>query len=342
MSPVIFDKKNILVLGGAGFIGSNLCDELIGDNKVICVDNFLSSNSKNIEHLLPNSNFIFINHDLSQPLDLELYQELHKFKIEFQGIQEIYNLACPMSPRNFNQNKAKIILSNSYVIKNGLDIALKYKSTYLHFSSSVVYGLRQDSSNKEKVKEEYKGIVDFNSERSCYDEGKRFAETMINTYREIFGLNTKIIRAFRTYGPRMALKDDQMLPDFVNNALNGDDIVIFGDQNFSSSLCYVDDIIDAAIKVMRSDMQGPYNVGCETDIKLYDVAKMIVEFTNSKSKIIFEPSKLFMSQLFIPDTYKMRNDFGWMPVVTLENGLKKTILDLQASKQMRTIGLNGF
>lgn len=338
MSPVIFDKKNVLILGGAGFIGSNLCDELIKDNKVICVDNFCSSNAKNIEHLLSNPDFVFINHDMSQELDLESRPELNKFKISFQGVQEVYNLACPMSPKNFTQNKQRILFSNSLVIKNALDIALKYRSSFLQFSSSVVYGLRENNLDKNKVKEEYVGSVDFLSERACYDEGKRFAETMVNTYREMFNLDTKIIRVFRTYGPRMALRDDQMLPDFVNNALNGDDIVIFGDQNFSSSLCYVDDIIDGAVKVMRSDFYGPYNVGCESDIKLYDVARAIIDITGSKSKIVFEQGKLFMSQLFIPDTYKIRNDLGWMPVVTLENGLKKTVLDLQANKQMRTIG----
>jgi len=279
MSPVIFDKRNVLILGGAGFIGSNLCDELIKDNKVICVDNFCSSNAKNIEHLLSNPDFVFINHDMSQELDLESRPELNKFKISFQGVQEIYNLACPMSPKNFSQNKQRILLSNSLVVKNALDIALKYKSSFLQFSSSVVYGLRENNLDKNKVKEEYVGSVDFLSERACYDEGKRFAETMVNTYREMFNLDTKIIRVFRTYGPRMALRDDQMLPDFVNNALNGDDIVIFGDQNFSSSLCYVDDIIDGAVKVMRSDFYGPYNVGCESDTKLYDVAKAIIDIT---------------------------------------------------------------
>ncbi|MFA5420412.1 MAG: NAD-dependent epimerase/dehydratase family protein [Patescibacteria group bacterium] len=336
MSPVIFDKKNILVLGGAGFIGSNLCDELLKENKVICVDNFCSSTAKNIEHLLPNPNFVFINHDMNNELNLETLQELDKFKISFQGIQEIYNLACPMSPKNFDKNKEIIVLANSLVIKNGLDIALKYKSSYMHFSSSVVYGLRKNGENNKKVKEDYIGSVDFLSSRACYDEGKRFAETLINTYKEVHGLDTKIIRVFRTYGPRMALRDDQMLPDFVNNALNNDDIVIFGDNDFSSTLCYVDDIIDAAIKVMRSNQSGPYNVGCEVDVRLYDVARMIIDITDSKSKIVFEESKLFMSELFIPDTYKIRNDFGWMPVVTLENGLKKAILDLQANKQMRS------
>ena len=335
--PVIFDKKNVLILGGAGFLGSNLCDELIKESKVICVDNFLSSSPKNIDHLLPNPNFVFINHDISNPLDLESLVELNKFKISFQGIQEIYNLACPMSSKNFIKNREKTLLANSYVIKNALDIALKYKSKFLQFSSSVVYGSRNNTNSKEKIKEDYLGKVDLSSERACYDEGKRFAEAFINTYQFVHNIDTKIIRIFRTYGPQMALNDEQMLPDFVNDALNNDDIVIFGDENFSSSLCYVDDVIDAAIKVLRSDLRGPFNVGSEEDIRLYDVAKKIIELTGSKSRIIFEESKLFMTQLALPDTYKIRNKLGWMPVVGLEEGLKKTISNLQANKQMTNI-----
>ncbi len=336
MSPIIFDKKNILVIGGAGFIGSNLCDELIKDNKVICLDNFSSSSHKNIKHLLSNPNFVFINHDLSQPIDLESLVELNRFKIPFQGIQEVYNLACPMSAKNFTINKEKILLANSYIIKNGLDIAVRYKSRFLQFSSSVVYGLREDYSEDNKVKEDHWGRTDILSERSCYDEGKRFAESFINNYKSIFSLDAKIIRVFRVFGPRMALKDDQMIPDFVNNALNGEDLVIFGDQNFSSSLCYIDDVVDAAIKVIRSEFSGPYNVGSENNLKLYDVAKMIIDLTASKSNIKFEQNRLFMTQLNIPDTFKIRNELGWMPVVTLENGIKKTIQDLKANRQMRS------
>jgi UDP-glucuronate decarboxylase len=331
--PVIFDKKNILVVGGAGFIGSNLCDELIKEAKVICVDNFSSSNPKNIDHLLSDPNFVLINHDMSQPLDLESLNELGLFKIPFQGIQEIYNLACPMSAKNFMENREKILLSNSYVVKNVLDIALKYKAKLLHFSSSVVYGARDKSGAAKKVGEDNLGQIDIYSERACYDEGKRFAEVFINTYNQAFNFDAKIIRVFRVYGPRMPLKDEQMLSDFIHNALNNDDIVIFGDKNFSSSLCYVDDVIDAAVKVIRSDFTGPFNVGSEDDVKLYEVAQKVIELTESKSKIVFDDSKIFMTQLNIPDTYKIRNDLGWMPVVTLENGLKKTILDLQANRQ---------
>ncbi len=330
---VIFDKKNILVIGGAGFIGSNLCDELIKESKVICVDNFSSSTPKNIDHLLSDPNFVLINHDMSQPLDLESLDELDKFKIPFQGIQEVYNLACPMSSKNFLKNRESILLANSYVVKNVLDITLKYSSKLLHFSSSVVYGARPTSDKIIKVREDNLGQIDISSERSCYDEGKRFAEVFINTYNQIFNLDAKIIRTFRVYGPRMTLGDEQMLSDFISDALNGDDLIIYGDKEFSSSLCYVDDIIDAAIKVISSDVKGPFNVGSEEDVKLYDVAQKVIKLTDSKSKIVFDDSKVFMTQLNIPDTYKIRNELGWMPVVTLENGLKKTILDLKANRQ---------
>ncbi len=333
---VIFDKKNILVIGGAGFIGSNLCDELVKEGKVICVDNFSSSNPKNIDHLLSDPNFVLISHDMSKPLDLESLEELNRFKIPFQGIQEIYNLACPMSAKGFIKNREKILLANSCAIKNSLDLALKYKSKFLHFSSSVVYGFRSDSNFKNKIEEGYIGQVDISSERACYDEGKRFAEVFVSAYRQIFNLDTKIIRVFRVYGPRMALGDDQMLSDFIYNALNHKDIVIFGDKDFSSSLCYVDDVVDAAVRVARSEFSGPFNVGSEEDLKLCDVAKKVVDLTESGSKIVFEENKLFMTQLNVPNTYKIRNDLGWMPVVTLENGLKKTILDLRANHQMRT------
>jgi UDP-glucuronate decarboxylase len=335
MSPVIFDKKNILVLGGAGFIGSNLCDELIKDNKVICIDNFSSSNSKNIEHLLSNPNFVFINHDLSSPIDLEELSELKKFKVSFQGVQEVYNLACPMSVKNFFDNREKILLANSYVVKNALDMALKHGAKFLQFSSSVVYGPRENFESDQRISEDCLGAIDPLASKSSHDEGKRFAESFVSNYREIFDLDVKIIRVFRVYGPRMLLGDNQMIPDFISNALSGKDLVIFGGEKFSSSLCHVDDVVDAAIKVIRSDIKEVLNVGSEDDVKFVDVAKKIIELTESESKIVFEEEKPFMRNLNIPDTYKIRNKLNWIPVVSLEHGLKKTILDLQASGQMR-------
>lgn len=335
---IIFDKKNVLVAGGAGFIGSHLCDELIKTCKVICVDNFSSSSEKNIDHLLANPDFVFINHDLSEPLDLESRPELKKFKIEFQGLQEVYNLACPISPRRFLENRLNILLANSFVVKHLLDYALKYEAKFLQFSSSVVYGNRQTSQNLQ-VKEEDLGLVDNLSERSAYDEGERFAETMVFNYRQIYGIDAKIVRVFRTYGPRMELNDDQMIPDMVLNALNNQDLVIFGGPEFSSSFCYIDDIIDGALKVMNSALNGPINLGSDVDVKLADLAAMIITAAGSQSKIVHAETKLFMSELLLPDIHKARNELNWMPVVTLENGIKKTVFALRANTQLR--GLDG-
>lgn len=336
---VIFDKKNVLVAGGAGFVGSHLCDELIKTCKVICVDNFISGSEKNIDHLLSNPDFCFINHDLANPLDLESIQELDRFKIKFQGVQEIYNLACPMSPRNFLNNRLAILDANSLVIRNLLDLAVKNEAKFLHFSSSVVYGNRDNNNVGHKVKETEIGSVDNLSPRSCYDEGKRFAETMVNCYREIYNLDTKIIRLFRVYGPRMSMDDDQVIPDLIGSALDNKDLVIFGDRNFSSSFCYVEDVIDAACKIMSSDLSGPINIGSDVDVNMTDLANMIIRETESSSSVSYSDQKLFLSELLLPDIYQARNVLGWMPVVTLENGIKKTIFSFQAMNRLQ--GFNG-
>jgi UDP-glucuronate decarboxylase len=332
---IIFDKDNIIIAGGAGFIGSHLCDKLVKTHKVICIDNFISGSERNIDHLLSNPNFIFINHDLSEPIDLETVSELKKFKIEFQGIQEIYNLACPMSPRYFLENRLAIIDANSQVVKNLLNLAVKYNSKFLHFSSSVVYGLRDLKDPNFKVKESDLGKVDNLSERASYDEGKRFAETMVSTYRSIYNIDAKIIRLFRVYGPRMKSEDGQMMPDFINNAIEGKDIIINGDENFSSSFCYIEDVLDAIEKMINSDLAGPLNIGSDIDFKLTDLVNIILKETGSSSKIVYKENLLFMTELLLPDTHLARNELGWMPIVTLENGLKKTIFDIQAHKKLQ-------
>ena len=336
---VIFDKKNVLVAGGAGFIGSHLCDELIKTYKVICVDNFVTGSENNIDHLLSNPDFVFINHDLSIPLDLEAIPDLEKFKIQFQGVQEIYNLACPLSPRHFLDNRIKILDSNSLVMHNLLDLAVKNEAKFLHFSSSVVYGSRNFNNEAHKVKEEEIGSVDILSERSCYDEGRRFAETMVNCYKDFYKLDAKIIRLFRVYGPRMSLDDDQLIPDLIASALDNRDLEIFGDRNFSSSFCYVEDAIDGACKMMNSELSGPINIGSDVDVNLTELANMIISETESSSQITYVDRKLFISELLLPDIYKARNELSWMPVVTLKNGIKKTIFSLQASNRLQ--GFNG-
>lgn len=328
----IFDKKNVLITGGAGFIGSHLCDELLQTCKVICLDNFLTGDEKNIDHLLSDPNFEFIKHDINQPIDLESMPELQKFKIEFQGIQEIYHLACPTSPKRFDENKIVNLMVNSVGIKNVLDLAVKYNAKFMHFSSSVVYGPRRRENKR--IAEDDLGVVDMLSPRSSYDEGKRFAETMVKNYRDVYGIDAKIIRLFRTYGPRMKLDEGNMIPDFISNALDNKDLVIFGDETFSSAFCYISDAVDAALKMMETNFSGPTNIGSDVDVSVTGIAKKIIETTNSKSKIVYQEKMLFLSSLCLPDITKARDELGWMPVVILNKGLEKTIDDLRASKSL--------
>lgn len=334
-NKVIFDKKNILVIGGAGFMGSHLCDELIKNNKVICLDNFSTGDEKNIDHLLSEEDFEFIRHDITEPIDLESMPELQKFKIEFQGIQEIYNLACPMSPKDFEKNKIAMILANSYGTNNALEIAKKYQAKFLHFSSSVVYGF--EGGVGKKIEESDFGRVDILSERSAYDESKRFAETMVVNYGKEYKIDTKIVRFFRTYGPRMKLNDNQMLPDFIGNALENKDLTIFGDSNFTTSLCYISDAIDAVVKIMESELKGPINIGSDVPVNLTDLANKVIAMVGSKSKINYSKEVLFMKPLFLPDITQARNKLGWMPVISLDKGLEKTIYELRASKGLKDI-----
>lgn len=335
-NKTIFDKKNVLVIGGAGFIGSHLCDELIKDAKVICIDNFSSGDEKNIDHLLANPNFRFIRHDMCEPINFKEFFELDNFKIEFQGIQEIYNLACPTTPIHFQKNRIANLLSNSYAVKNALDLALKYQSKFLHFSSSVVYGSR-DTDNT-MVNEDYLGTVDMLSERCSYDEGKRFAESMVKTYKDVYGVDTKIVRVFRIYGPRMALDRGNMLPDFISQALDNSDLLIYGTKEFASSFCYISDCVDGVMKLMNSDLFGPINIGSDQDITITEIAEKIITMLDSKSKITYGENLLFMTPLRLPNISRARDLLDWMPLVQIDAGLEKTISNLRADKNVKRIG----
>lgn len=332
MPKAVFEKKNILVLGGAGFIGSHLCDKLVSENKVICVDNFISGDRSNIDHLLQNENFIFINEDVNNLTDLEKYPELERFQIKFQGIQEIYNLACPTSPKNFKKNTVITAHTNSMGVIRALDLAVKYKAKLLHYSSSVVYG-SQPEDNK-MVKENQYFPSSPLTPRACYDEGKRFAETLVFTYREFYEIDAKIIRIFTTYGPRMPLFVGHMTPDFIVAALDNKPLIIYGNQNFTTTLCHVNDVVDASLKVMASTEAGPLNIGNPKEYKIVDIAKMIIEMTGSNSEITYVDPLLFMSRLGIPDISLAKEKIEWFPIVTLEKGLEATIEYTKAHKVM--------
>ncbi len=319
------EKRIAIVTGGAGFIGSHLCERLLADGQqVICIDNFITSEVANIETMLKNPDFEFLKHDINEPFDPEAFPELARFKLDVHGVHEIYHLACPTSAKKFDNLRIQTFLANSLGMRNVLELAVKYKARFLHGSTSVVYGPRHADGSK--FKETDMGVTNHASPRACYDEGKRFAETACYTYASVFGLDVRVARIFRTYGPRQRLNDGEMVPDFVLDALEGRDLVIYGDEDFSTVLLYVTDLVDGLVRLMRvSKNPGPVNFGGDADLKLADVARKVIAMTNSKSEVKFEAPLLFMTPLGLPDTRKAVDELGWIALVRLDDGLKRTI-----------------
>ncbi len=331
----VFEKKNVLVTGGAGFIGSHLCERLLQEARVICLDNFTTSEVSNINHLLKHPDFEFIRHDINAPFDPEQFPELTRFRVKFQGIQEIYHLACPTSPKKFDQYRMQTLYANSLGMKNALDVAVRYRSKTVFASSSVVYGPRPADGHN--FKETEIGSSDLNSPRACYDEGKRFAEASCTTYRNVHGIDIRIARIFRTYGPRMPLYDGQMIPDFITNALDGKELELYGDETFKTSMVYVGDVVDGMMKLMQAPPEVQIvNLGSDVDMPLIDVAQRIKEMTGSVSNIALKPALLFMSELGLPDMTKSKEALGWIPLVTLDDGLKRTIEYTMSHKSLLT------
>jgi len=323
-------KRNILIIGGAGFIGSHLCDSLVKEANVICLDNFISSTVANIDHLLSLPNFSFINGDINNITDLDELPEAQKFDVKFKGIQEIYNLAVPTSPKNFNRLKLETAVTNSQGTINALNMAVKYRAKFLQFSSAVVYG--DGEARGQYLTEDKYFVLDPFSKNAVYDEGKKFAETLTATYRERFQLDAKIVRIFRTYGPRMPLFDGQMIPDFIVAAIDNQPLVLYGGSDFTTSLVYVADVVTACLKIMASAEFGPINIGSPLSHNLAEVAQKIIKKTGSTSEVQFAPQLQFMRELGLPNITAAKEKIDWFPVVTLDNGLEKTIEYTQAHK----------
>ena len=331
---VIFDKKNILVTGGAGFLGSHLCDRLIKGNRVICLDNFITSQEENINHLLANPDFEFIRHDLTEPINLEEMPELKDFKIAFQGVQEIYHLACPASPRDYEKYPVETLLANAYATRNALEIAKKYQSKFILFSSSTIYGEVLDLKNV-YINEEYWGYVNPVGEKSCYDEGKRFAESLVVNYQKKYDLDVRLARVFNTYGPRMRLDDGRMIPNLISQAINNEPVEIYGDIDKMNSFCYADDLLEGVLRLAKSKYTGPVNLGNPDGANLRAVAQKIIDLSRSSSKLVIKKegieSKYSIKQS-LPDISKAREKLGWFPMITLDKGLAKTIEFMQGLK----------
>jgi UDP-glucuronate decarboxylase len=332
MAELTFERKNVLVTGGAGFIGSHLCERLVREgHRVICLDNLSTGTVRNIDSLLPSPNFQFLRLDVNDPIDLESHAELAAFKLPFQGIQEIYHLACPTSVRQFDQYKIQTLLANSTGNYRILELARKYRARILFASSAVVYGPRRAA--QPFVAEDEAGLaLDHLSPRACYDEGKRFSETMFSTYRAVHGLEVKVARLFRTYGPRMPLSDGQLIPDFILSAIDGTDVVVYGGAPFHTSLLYVSDCVDGLVRLMKAPAeQWLVNLGSDVDCDMAEVAQSIIRMIGSQSGIRHDSPLEFLSELALPRLARAK-ELGWLPLVRLEDGLKQTIDYVKANK----------
>lgn len=303
-------SKRILVTGGAGFIGSHLCEKLINSgNDVICLDNFFTGSKNSIRHLLQNNRFELVRHDITKEYFIE--------------VDEIYNLACPASPVHYQYNPIKTAKTSVIGIINMLGLARRCRAKILQASTSEVYG----DPFCHPQKETYWGNVNPIGIRSCYDEGKRMAETLMFDYHRQNNVNIRVVRIFNTYGPNMDKNDGRVVSNFIVQALQNKDITIYGDGSQTRSFCYVSDLIEGMVKMMEntSDFTGPVNLGNPTETTILDFAKYIIKLTNSKSKIIFLPLPGDDPTQRRPDITQAKNLLDWEPKVSLEAGLLKTI-----------------
>ncbi len=304
------DKKKVLVTGGAGFIGSHLCKKLIDlGRSVVCIDNLFTGNLINLKEILKSDHFEFIEHDIVKPIFLT-------------GIDEIYNLACPASPIHYQLNPIKTLKTCTTGVINMLGLARANKAKILQASTSEIYGDPLEHPQNEN----YYGNVNTTGLRSCYDEGKRCSETLFSDYKRQHMLNIRIVRIFNTYGPNMAVNDGRVISNFIVQAISNKNISINGDGSQTRSFMFVDDLVEALIKVMNcNDFQGPVNIGNPNEISINDLAYKILELTKSTSKIEFNNLPEDDPKRRMPNIERISDLIDWQPTISLEDGLMRTI-----------------
>ncbi|MFP4027163.1 MAG: UDP-glucuronic acid decarboxylase family protein [Candidatus Brocadiia bacterium] len=302
--------KRILVSGGAGFLGSHLCERLVeGGNDIICLDNFFTSQKTNVSHLLDRPNFELIRHDITRSIFLE--------------VDEIFNLACPASPVHYQFDSIKTVKTSVLGSINLLGMAKRCRAKILQASTSEVYG----DPDIHPQPEGYRGNVNPIGRRACYDEGKRCAETLFFDYHRAHNVNIRVVRIFNTYGPRMHPFDGRVISNFIVQALNNKNITIYGDGQQTRSFCYVDDLIDGIIRMMNGpdDFVGPVNLGNPTECSIRELAETVIDLTETDSELTFHPLPQDDPRKRCPDISLATETLGWRPAISLENGLKKTI-----------------
>ena len=299
-----------LVTGGAGFLGSHLCERLLNDgHEVICLDNYFTGRMANVAHLRDNRNFELIRHDVTEPILLE--------------VDRIFNLACPASPIHYQFNPVKTIKTSVMGAINMLGLAKRVYARILQASTSEVYG---DPAVHPQT-EDYWGNVNPIGIRSCYDEGKRVAETLFMDYHRQNKVDIRIVRIFNTYGPRMLPNDGRVVSNFIVQALNGEDLTIYGDGSQTRSFCYVDDLIEGFVRMMNQDkIIGPVNIGNPGEFTMIELAKEVLDLTGSKSKIVYKPLPGDDPKMRRPDISLAKEALGWEPTIPLRKGLEKTIV----------------
>jgi len=299
----------VLVTGGAGFLGSHLCDKLLAQGaEVLCLDNFFTGSKSNILHLMDDQDFELIRHDLVEPIFLE--------------VDQVYNLACPASPVHYQYNPVKTVKTNVMGAINMLGLAKRVKARILQASTSEVYGSPQEHPQKES----YWGNVNPIGLRSCYDEGKRVAETLMMDYHRQNNVDVRIVRIFNTYGPRMAVSDGRVVSNFIVQALRNDPITVYGDGSQTRSFCYVSDMIEGCIKTMAcEDLVGPVNLGNPGEFSIKELAELVLEITGSGSQIVYETLPQDDPVQRRPDIGLAKEKLNWDPQVRLREGLEKTV-----------------
>jgi UDP-glucuronate decarboxylase len=305
-----YSNKRILITGGAGFLGSHLCEKLLAlGNEIICVDNLYTSRRANIGHLLLNPNFEFLRHDICFPLYVE--------------VDEIYNLACPASPIHYQHDPVQTTKTSVHGAINMLGLAKRLRVKILQASTSEIYGDPEEHPQSES----YWGNVNPIGLRACYDEGKRCAETLFFDYSRQHKLTIKVARIFNTFGPRMHPNDGRVVGNFIIQALKNKSLTIYGKGTQTRSFCFVEDMTEGLLRLMNSDngLKGPVNLGNPAEIRIIDLAKKIIELTGSRSKIVFKPLPADDPIQRKPDISLARKKLGWSPRVSLEEGLRKTI-----------------
>jgi UDP-glucuronate decarboxylase len=318
-------NTTVMITGGAGFIGSHLCDRLLDDNhEVLCVDNFFTGTRNNVTNLLDNERFELLRHDVTFPLYVEVGQ--------------IYNLACPASPIHYQRDPVQTTKTSVIGAINMLGLAKRLKCPILQASTSEVYG----DPEVHPQPESYWGRVNPLGVRSCYDEGKRCAETLFFDYRRQHQLNIKVARIFNTYGPRMSLNDGRVVPNFIVQALCGEPITIFGDGEQTRSFCYVADLIEGLVRLMKTppSFTGPVNLGRTDEFSMLELAKTVIDLTGSKSRLMYQPLPQDDPRVRKPDTSFAKAAIGWQPETSLRDGLRLTIAYIETQLRKENSPMN--